>query len=280
MVLPIGDDNSEVRSTPWVNYLIIALNVLVFVFLQDMGNNTKFTYEFATVPKEIITGHDLVTHSHVVEDRETGEQYQVPGLQPTPGSVYLTLFVSMFMHGGIAHIAGNMWFLFIFGDNVEDDFGHVRYLIFYLLSGILASLAHVAMNASGPGAEIPSLGASGAISGVMGAYLLLHPRNPVRVILIRVFTIVPAFVAVGIWFVFQIVSGMGLLGGGQQDDGVAYAAHVGGFLAGMILAKPFTFGARFKNRRFIGIRCASPRLNRKRHDRTCRQLRAVHLMIT
>ena len=242
MVLPIGDDNSEVRSIAWVNFSIIALNVFVFVVFQQMGENNKFTYEFATVPKEIITGHDLVTPDRVVRDRETGQQFQVPGLQPTPGSVYLTLLVSMFMHGGIAHIAGNMWFLFIFGDNVEDDFGHFRYLVFYLLTGILASLAHVAMNASGPGAEVPSLGASGAISGVMGAYLVLHPRNPVRVILVRVLTVVPAFVAVGMWFVFQVVSGMGLLGGGGESDGVAYAAHVGGFVAGMILAKPFSFG--------------------------------------
>ena len=113
----------------------------------------------------------------------------------------------MFMHGGIMHIAGNMWFLWIFGDNIEEDMGRVRYLIFYLLCGLIASLTHVLLNTSGPSAEIPSLGASGAISGVMGGYLVLHPHRRVTVLLFRFVTQVPGYVAVGIWFLFQIVSG-------------------------------------------------------------------------
>jgi membrane associated rhomboid family serine protease len=146
----------------------------------------------------------------------------------------------MFMHGGLAHIAGNMWFLWIFGDNVEDDLGHGRYLVFYILCGIFASLAHVALNASGNSALVPSLGASGAISGVLGAYIMLHPRRRVTVILMRILMDVPAYVAVGIWFAFQLVSGIGMLGGMQT--GVAYAAHVGGFVAGVVLVWLFLIG--------------------------------------
>src|SRR5262249_53170900 len=156
--------------------------------------------------------------------RSTGERYQVPGLQPTPISVYLTLLTSMFMHGGIAHILGNMLFLYIFGDNLEDALGHVRYLIFYLVCGLLASLAHVFATVAISGlmsqeALVPSLGASGAISGVLGGYLLLFPTNRVTVILFRVLSQVPAYVAIGMWFVFQLIEGLGMLGG--ESGGVA-----------------------------------------------------------
>jgi membrane associated rhomboid family serine protease len=145
----------------------------------------------------------------------------------------------MFMHGGIAHLLGNMWFLWIFGDNIEQDLGRMRYLAYYLLCGLLASLTHVVMNASGPEATIPSLGASGAISGVMGGYLVLHSHRSVTVLLFRVITQVPGYVAVGIWFLFQVVSSLGVLGG---SGGVAYGAHIGGFIAGAALAKPFMIG--------------------------------------
>jgi membrane associated rhomboid family serine protease len=240
-MFPIGDDNSDMRTVPVVNYVLIALNVLVFFAFQGGGSNDKFTYAFATVPAEIRTGKDIVTEDRVIIDRRTGEHVTVPGLQPTPWSVYLTLLTSMFMHGGIAHLLGNMWFLYIFGDNVEDRMGHARYLIFYLLTGLIASLSHVAMNLHGPGSEIPSLGASGAISGVMGAYLALCPSRQVRVLLLRVITVVPGYMAVGLWFLFQLVAGLGIFGGGAEH-GVAYAAHIGGFVAGVILAKPFVMG--------------------------------------
>ena len=242
MVFPISDDNSDRRLTPWVNWAIIVLNVLVFVGLQDLGQNDKFTYRYATVPEEIATGHDIVGRGPPVHDPISGRQFQAPELERTPISVYITLLTSMFMHASIAHIAGNLWFLYIFGDNVEDDFGHARYLIFYLVCGVLASLSHVAMNSSGPQAMIPSLGASGAISGVMGAYLVLHPLRRVTVLLFRFVTVVPAWVCVGIWFAFQVISGMGLLGNESQEGGVAYAAHVGGLIAGVLLAKPFAWG--------------------------------------
>jgi len=246
MIFPLYDDNSDRTTTPVVNYILIAINILVFVFLQQLGTNDKFTYAFSTVPEEIRTGRDIRTADRVVEAPVTGQQLLLPGLQPTPFSVYLTLIISMFMHGGIAHIAGNMLFLWIFGDNVEDRLGHVRYLIFYLLTGVLASLAHVlstvmfAVDQSS--LLVPSLGASGAISGVLGAYLVLHPKRRVTVILFRFLTDVPAYVAVGIWFAFQLISGLGMLGGGSQQGGVAYAAHIGGFIAGVALVKVFTIG--------------------------------------
>jgi len=245
MIFPLGDDNRDRRSLPFVNISLIVANVLVFVFLQQMGNNEKFTLALATVPEEIITGKDLITQPHVeVRQTERGrQQVTVPGLQPTPLSVYLTLLTSMFMHGGLAHLAGNMWFLWIFGDNIEDDLGPVRYLVFYLLCGVLASLAHVAVSAGGPQADVPSLGASGAISGVLGAYLVVHPLRRVTVLMVRVIMNVPGYVAVGIWFLFQVVSGyMGMHG--TQGGGVAYAAHVGGFIAGAALIKPFMIGRR------------------------------------
>ncbi|HZN01621.1 MAG TPA: rhomboid family intramembrane serine protease [Pyrinomonadaceae bacterium] len=228
MVFPLYDDNTDRQSTPWVNYLLIAINILVFVFLQQLGTNERFTYALSTVPFEIVTGRDV--------------------LVPTPVPLYFTLITSMFMHGGIAHIAGNMLFLWIFGDQIEDRLGHIKYLLFYLVCGVLASLAHVFTTAALAGSEqsmmIPSLGASGAISGVLGGYILLHPSRRVTVILFRFLTQVPAYVAIGIWFVFQLISGLGMLGEGSQQGGVAYAAHIGGFIAGVVLIKLFDIGHR------------------------------------
>jgi membrane associated rhomboid family serine protease len=246
MVFPLYDDNTDRTTPPIVNYILIAVNILVFVFLQQLGTNERFTYAFSTVPLEIQTGRDIRTPDRIVEHPVTGQQLLIPGLQPTPFSVYLTLIISMFMHGGIAHIAGNMLFLWIFGDNVEHRMGHLRYLIFYLVTGILASLAHVVttiMFATDQASLlIPSLGASGAISGVLGGYIVLYPHRRVTVIMFRFLTDVPAYVAIGIWFAFQLISGLGILGGGSQQGGVAYAAHIGGFVAGLVLVKVFTIG--------------------------------------
>ncbi|HEY7747837.1 MAG TPA: rhomboid family intramembrane serine protease [Aestuariivirgaceae bacterium] len=240
MVLPIGDDNTGRVSRPIVNYVLIAINILVFVFLQGMGSNERFTYAFSTVPQEIATGEDIA-RTIVVED-PTGQQKIGIDLQPTPISVYLTLLTSMFMHGSIAHLLGNMLYLWIFGDNVEDDLGRVRYLLFYLVCGLVASLAHVISTFAFDGNPyIPSLGASGAISGVLGGYILFHPRRRVRVIMGRMLTEVPAFVAIGLWFVFQLIESLGMLGG-TQTGGVAYAAHIGGFIAGLVLIKFFAVG--------------------------------------
>ena len=242
MIIPIGDDNRDRRTTPYVTYIFIAVNILVFVFLQGLGQNVDFTYSLSTVPEEILTGQDLVTEGRVVQDPRSGRQVRQPGLGPTPITVYITLITSMFMHGGFAHILGNMLYLFMFGDNIEDRLGHGRYAVFYLLTGVLASLAHVFTTAAlGGNTMVPSLGASGAISAVLGAYLVLFPKKRVYVILIRFVTAVPAIVAIGIWIVFQLVRGLGALGGGA---GVAYAAHIGGFIAGLALIKLFEPGQR------------------------------------
>ena len=242
MIFPVGDDNTGRVSTPVITYLLIAVNVLVFVFLQGFGENERFTYAFSTVPQEIRTGTDVAEPVRV----ELGDEAATIPLQPTPGSVYLTLLVSMFMHGSLMHLLGNMLFLWIFGDNVEDDLGPVRYTSFYLATGIAAALAHVVSTfAFGDNPFIPSLGASGAISGVMGGYLVLHPHRRVRVIILRMLTDVPAYVAVGLWFVFQLISAFGVIGQGPQaGGGVAFMAHIGGFIAGLVLVKMFAAGRR------------------------------------
>jgi membrane associated rhomboid family serine protease len=242
MVFPIFDDNTGRVRTPYVTYVLIALNVLVFVFLQGLGTNERFTYAFSTVPQEIRTGEDI---ARSVPVELGGEEGSIP-LQRTPGSVYFTLLTSMFMHGSLMHLLGNMLFLWIFGDNVEDDLSHGRYTAFYLLTGVLASLAHVVSTfVFGDNPFIPSLGASGAISGVMGGYLVLHPHRRVRVIMLRTLTDVPGYVAVGLWFVFQLISAFGVIGqGAQSGGGVAFMAHIGGFIAGVVLVKLFAAGSR------------------------------------
>jgi membrane associated rhomboid family serine protease len=241
MFLPIGDDNRDRRTFPFVNYLFILANILVFIFLQNWGNDLHFTFAYSTVPAEILSGKDIITQNHMIPHPITGEPVLEPGLQATGIPVYLTLITSMFMHGGIAHIAGNMLYLWICGDNLEDAMGHVKYFFFYLLCGILAGLSHVFSTALlGQSQLIPSLGASGAISGVLGGYVLLFPKRRIHIWLFLFFTIsVPAIIAVGLWFVFQLINGMGMLGG-EEGGSIAYAAHIGGFIAGFILVKLFT----------------------------------------
>jgi membrane associated rhomboid family serine protease len=242
MVFPIGDDNTGRVRTPYVTMALIAINVLVFVFLQGLGSNERFTYAFSVVPQEIRTGEDVARDVPI----ELGDERGAIPLQPTPGSVYVTLLTSMFMHGSLMHLLGNMLFLWIFGDNVEDDLSHGRYLVFYLVTGLAASLAHVVSTfVVGDNPYIPSLGASGAISGVMGGYLVLHTHRRVRVIVMRMLTEVPAYVAVGMWFVLQLISAFGVIGQGPQSGGgVAFMAHIGGFVAGVVLVKIFAAGSR------------------------------------
>jgi membrane associated rhomboid family serine protease len=241
-MLPIGDDNTGRTITPFVNYALLAANIAVFVLLQGLGSNERFTYAFSTVPAEIVTGRDVATVV-TIKDPVSGEVAGTVQLGPTPIPVYLTLLTSMFMHGGLAHIFGNMLYLWIFGDNLEDSMGHLRYLLFYLTCGIVAGLAHVfATTAFGGNPYLPALGASGAISGVLAGYLVLHPKRRVRVIMLRTIQEVPSIWAIGIWFVFQLVSGIGMLGSKSQAGGVAYAAHIGGFIAGLILVKFFAAG--------------------------------------
>ena len=233
-MFPIGDDNSEITITPYVNYLFIGINVLVFVLLQQLGSNDAFSYAFSLVPKEVTTGVDLTGVIPV-----TNSAGQVLGeIQhfQTPLPVYFNFLSSMFMHGDIMHIFGNMLFLWIFGDNLENLLGHLRFAVFYLVCGFAAALAQVVME---PSSAIPMLGASGAISGVLGGYLVLFPQRQVRAIIFNFLTTVPAFVALGLWIGYQILLGF-LAPAGQ--GGVAYAAHIGGFVAGLALIKVFAMG--------------------------------------
>lgn len=240
MFIPIADDNSDRTIQPYVNYIFIALNILVWLVFQGMSGESTFTYAYSTVPAEIINGHDIVTEAQTFTDPNTGIQFLIPGLGVTPVPVYFTLLTSMFMHGSWMHLVGNMLYLWIFGDNIENRLGRTRYIIFYLLCGLIASLSHVFSTVmSTQSSIVPSLGASGAISGVLGAYLMLFPKRKVKMFVIRAVIDVPSWAALGFWIVLQVVMGLGLLGGDSGGGGVAYAAHIGGFLAGLILIKFF-----------------------------------------
>jgi rhomboid family protein len=204
MLFPIGDDNSSRRAVPVVTYGLIALNVLVF--FMEMSQGEPFIRQWSVVPRQLV--------ANPVEE--------IP-----------TIFTSMFMHAGWMHLLGNMLFLWIFGDNVEDRLGRAKYLAFYLVCGIVATLAQVAVSSE---SGIPNLGASGAISGVLGAYLILFPQGRVRVLMRGGTVAMPAVVVIGLWIVLQLVSGIGSITQSSQIGGVAYMAHIGGFVAGMALA--------------------------------------------
>jgi membrane associated rhomboid family serine protease len=227
-MIPLGDNNDDRKLTPYVNYALIAANILVFVLFQQLGANANFILSYSTVPAEILSGTDVTEN----------------GLLATPIPVYGTLLTSMFMHGSIAHIGGNMLYLWVFGDNLENRMGHARYLAFYLICGLIASLSHVLLaSVMGKDMFIPSLGASGAISGVLGGYLLLFPKNQVRVLAVAVVITVPAFVTLGLWIALQLFSGWGSLSDSEGGGGVAYAAHIGGFIAGLLLVRFFARSA-------------------------------------
>ena len=219
-MIPIKDDNPT-RTFPFVTVLLIAANVAVFIYQWSLGEGASaFVYRLGTIPWEI-------THF--------SELPNLPAAAQTGFPSFLTLLTSMFLHGGLLHLLGNMLYLWIFGDNIEAIMGPVRFLIFYLLCGLAATLSHVVLT---PDSTIPMVGASGAISGILGAYLLKFPRAKVHIlvilfIIIRTFKISALWV-LGFWFVMQVLSGLGSLGS-AQESGVAWFAHIGGFLAGMIL---------------------------------------------
>ena len=226
-MFPIGDENERGHGPAYVTLLIIGLNVLVFLILQGAGasrEGEEFTYGWSAVPVEIVEGVDLTDPEPIVVD---GQPVEVPQ-EPGPNPIWLTLFSSMFMHGGWLHLAGNMLFLWVFGDNVEHRVGHAIFLVFYVLAGLAATAAQILVDTT---SVIPTLGASGAISGVLGAYLVMFPTNRVTVFLFRAIVPVPAIVAIGMWAALQILAG---LAGGLSGEagGVAYAAHIVGFLAG------------------------------------------------
>jgi membrane associated rhomboid family serine protease len=210
-MLPLRDENPTSR-VPYVNYILMALNILVFVFQVRLGSDQEaFVYQFALIPAQMTAGIGVAD--------------------------VLDIFTSMFMHAGLAHIGGNMLYLWIFGDNVEDAMGHGRYLLFYLIGGITASAAHVLTN---PASQIPTVGASGAIAAVLGAYLVLYPQSRVVTLIFLGYFIrlamVPAIFVLGLWFVLQLFQGMVTLGAADVG-GVAFWAHIGGFVTGLVLAK-------------------------------------------
>src|SRR5579883_2187721 len=217
-MIPIKDYPGPRRTLPWVTWGLIIVNVAVFLYQVSLGANAQaFMFAYSTVPAAITHGIP---------------QTSLPGVP-----VYLTLITSMFMHAGWLHIGGNMLFLYIFGDNVEDRMGHLPYLAFYLFCGLVAAAAQIAVD---PNSTIPSLGASGAIAGVLASYLVLFPMAGVRTIIFIFifFTIVtlPAFILIGLWFLLQFFDGIAALSTVQQGmGGVAYFAHVGGFVAGLII---------------------------------------------
>ncbi len=233
MVMPLGDDNLDRRTTPVVTYILIAVNVIVW--LRELSGGERFINGFSAIPYEITHGTDLVGTQSIVVGGQTIAVPMYPG--PTP--IYLTLLTSMFMHASWAHILGNMLYLWIFGDNIEDRLGHAKFLVFYLICGLAASASQILFS---PSSIIPSLGASGAIAGVLGAYLVLFPKKNVRVLFLRQIVNMPAFIVLGMWIALQIFAQVGVSGG--QSSGVAYLAHIGGFATGILLI--YLFGGRKK----------------------------------
>ncbi len=229
MLFPISDDDRHLDGPAWVTITLLLLNVLVFVVFQGLGANEPFTYGWSVIPQEITTGEDLTSPTTV---ELAGERVTIPHA-PGPVPIFLTVLSAMFMHGGFWHIVGNLLYLWIFGDNVEHRFGAVPFLLFYLVSGVVATFAQIALD---PGSLIPNLGASGAISGVLGAYLVLFPKNRVHAVFLFRVVAIPAFVALGLWIVLQFVNGYGAVAATEQTGGVAYGAHIGGFVAGAVLA--------------------------------------------
>jgi len=229
-MIPIGDDNPT-RTIPYITYAIIASNVFVYV-MQVLGSFHLVGSDlgqFSMIPYSVI--HNVRVEPVVEAGRLVGfSEFPGAGLSPQ----WLTIYTAMFMHGGLLHLLGNMLFLWIFGNNIEDALGHFRFLLFYLVCGTVAALLHVIMNAGSP---IPMVGASGAIAGVLGAYLLLYPLAKVRVLVyfIVFFTViaVPAAVVLVLWFVSQFLDVLG--SAGTQGPGVAYWAHVGGFVTGVAI---------------------------------------------
>jgi membrane associated rhomboid family serine protease len=219
-MIPISDSDLRTRTRPYVNVGIIVICAIVFIYELTLGelDRTIFFLEFGAIPAELAQGVDLAERYSNVSN-------------PVP--TWATMFTSMFMHGDWLHFGFNMLFLWVFGDNIEDRFGHFRYLLFYLAAGIAATWLQIAVDS---GSEIPTIGASGAIAGVLGAYLLLYPFSRIRTVIFFFFIVfvrIPAVVLLGFWFILQFFSGIGSLGPSSQEGGVAFWAHIGGFLFGL-----------------------------------------------
>ena len=216
-MIPLRDDQ-PCFSTPFITYFLIALNILVFLFelspaFQTRGELNALLFQFGVVPRHEIA---LLTGTPVF----------------SPGAALFPIVTSMFLHASLAHIVGNMWVLWLFGDNIEDNFGHIKFLVFYLICGIAATFAQLVFSV---GSNVPNLGASGAIAGVLGAYIVMFPKGQVRVLMGTGVIPMPALVVIGLWIVLQFISGVGSIANTSATGGVAYMAHIGGFLAGVVL---------------------------------------------
>jgi membrane associated rhomboid family serine protease len=224
-MIPLSDPYVRRHRTPYVNIVFIVLNILVFIYTLSLSgiDQNAFFVRFGVVPVEFSSTQEVTLF-------QFGETV-VEVASPIP--TWATLFTSMFIHGGFAHILGNMVFLWVFGDNVEDRLGAVPYALFYLFTGVAASATHIALNMD---STVPTVGASGAIAGVLGAYLMLYPRHKVRTLVIFIFITVievPAVFLLGFWALLQVFSGLGSLSPvTAQSGGVAYWAHIGGFVVG------------------------------------------------
>ncbi len=248
MVLPLGD-LQRTQIVPYVTYTLIAINVLAFLLQQQQGD--EFTLAFAATPYEITHNEDLAQPVEkvvpvLVRDPFGGVHREERTLSrphsPCPIPIRLTLLTSMFLHGSWMHLLGNMLYLWIVGDNVEEVLGSVRYLICYLACGLVGSLAQIVVN---PDSLTPTLGASGAIAGMMGAYVIWFPHHQIRVLLFRFITVLPAVIVIGGWIALQIWLGAGSLGKTGDSGGVAYLAHVGGAITGIFVALLFLEDARY-----------------------------------
>ena len=248
-MIPVGDRLST-RTLPYVNVGIIVVNFLVFFYELTLNTQAPFRglseldrwfYDWGAIPACVSDSLGLKTN---VNPRDLtavcGGQHAL-----------LTVFTSMFMHAGWLHILGNMLFLWVFGDNVEDALGHVRYLVFYLVVGLAATATQIALSMND---LVPGIGASGAIAGVMGAYLVMYPRARIAVFMPLFFFLgapyVPAAALIGIWFLMQLFTGVASLGQAAGDSGVAWWAHVGGFLASLLLVNLFLVGRRSRRRHY------------------------------
>ena len=240
-MFPYKDENPTFHPTI-VTWLLVGLNVVVWVFVQGMGSEpmlTRSVCELGLIPGELLGRVDVGT------EIQLGPAASCQLGAPNP----VTPLTSMFLHGGWFHLLGNMMFLWVFGDNVEDSMGHGRFVVFYLLSGLAAAGAQMAIN---PGSPIPMVGASGAIGGVMGAYVVLYPKARIRVLVFfgLIFTIVvPAYLMLGYWFLLQLLGGLPTLGQESSGGGVAVWAHIGGFVAGALTINLFKDPARVDKHR-------------------------------
>ena len=219
-MFPIHDDNPT-RITPYVTYVLLSACVLVFFWQISLGEAAQqAVYSFGVIPSVLFASKNLPAELEILP-------------------AWLTIFSSMFLHGGWMHLIGNMLYLWVFGNNVEDAMGHRRFIVFYLACGLLAALTQAVLN---PDSEIPMIGASGAISGVLGAYLLLHPYARILVVIPIIIVIytpwIAAYWVLGFWFVLQLINS---LSSASDVGGVAYGAHIGGFLAGMLLIPLFKY---------------------------------------